>query len=230
MQHRHYIFIDPTDIGADIHKHKTLDEIKTIHAKYYINGEIVQYYSYNDISKLLESFDIELQELFLQLNPNYAALLAAIGRLVILYYYGGIYHDLKCVSTKALDEYLTIVPNTEVICEEHPTDKHRVRNTNIVALKLHSPFIATVLKKIKAKLFTSKDAFGSKQMFNIDSLIFITEFAHNKSNTIIKHPFISTNMIILDNEIYKKRITRWQRTEESIFKPLIDPHATNHRI
>ena len=227
MQHRHYIFIDPTDTGADIHAHKTLNEIKTIHAKYYVNREVIRYHSYNDISKLLESFDIELQDLFLQLNPRYPALLAAIGRLVILYYYGGIYHDLKCVSTQALDEYLN-TSNMDLICEEHPTDKHRVRNTNIVALKTHNPFLATVLRKIKAKLLVSKDAFGPDQMFSIDSVIFISEFAHNKCNTIIKHPFISTNMIIFDNEIYKKRITRWQRTHESIFKPLIAAHITNH--
>jgi signal recognition particle subunit SEC65 len=227
MQHRHYIFIDPTDVGADIHAHKTLGEIKRIHAKYYINGEVIQYHSYNDISKLLESFDIELKQLFLQINTNYPALLAAIGRLVILYYYGGIYHDLKCVSTKALDAYLDTVADKDLICEEHPTVKHRVRNTNIVALKTHSPFIATVLQKIKIKLLASKDAFGPDQMFSIDSIIFITEFAKNKNNTIIKYPFINTNMIVFDNDIYKKRITRWQRTYESIFKPFVS-HATNH--
>ena len=178
----------------------------------------------------MERFDIELQKLFLQLNPNYPALLAAIGRLVILYYYGGIYHDLKCVSTKALDEYLVTVAELELICEEHPKDTHRVRNTNIVALKLHSPFIATVLQKIKAKLLVSKSAYGPDKMFHIDSLIFISEFAHNKNNTIIKYPFINTNMILFINDIYKKRLTRWQRTYESIFKPFVNLQSTNYGI
>lgn len=97
---RHYIFIDSCELFHDINNNSTFNNIKKIHSKNYTNGEIVKYYGYNDIVYLLNNYDKELCKLFLDINCNYPALLADIGRLIILYTYGGIYHDLKCMSNK----------------------------------------------------------------------------------------------------------------------------------
>jgi hypothetical protein len=216
---RHYIFINPLNILSDINDDITLNDIKKIHKKNYINGEIVRYYGYNDIVNLLNNFDKELCNLFTELNCNYPALLADIGRLIILYNYGGIYHDLKCISNKKMIDYLKSVSSEiELIGEEHPTEKHRVRIGNIVALHKHSNFIASVLEKIKKKLENQKDAFGSKKVFEIGSGTYIQEFLDNTNTCIYKYPFQNTHMLHFDLKIYSKNIKKWQSTEDYIFK------------
>ncbi len=216
---RHYIFINPNDVLSDINNNNILNDIKKIHKKNYTNYEIIKYYGYNDIVNLLNNYDNELCNLFLELNVNYPALLADIGRLIILYTYGGIYHDLKCMSNKNMIDYLNSVSSEiELICEEHPTHKDRVRNTNIIALHKNSHFIKSVLEKIKKKLKKEKDAFGYQEAFNIGSGIYINDFLKNESQFIYKYPFVKTNMITFSSNIYLKNIKKWQNTNEYIFK------------
>jgi len=216
---RHYIFINPTDILSDINDDVILNDIKKIHNKNYTNGEIVKYYGYNDIANLLNNYDNKLYKLFLEINVNYPALLADIGRLIILYTYGGIYHDLKCMSNQKMIDYLKLVSSEiELIGEEHPIEKHRVRIGNIIALHKNSNFIKSVLEKIKTKLETEKDAFGHQQVFNIGSGIYINEFLENTNPCIYKYPFEKTNMLQFNSEIYSKNIKKWQHTDEYILK------------
>jgi mannosyltransferase OCH1-like enzyme len=216
---RHYIFINPLDVLNDINNDIILNDIKNIHNKNYTNGEIVKYYGYNDIVNLLNNYDKELCKLFKEINCNYPALLADIGILIILYNYGGIYHDLKCMSTKKMIDFLiSVSPEIQLIGEEHPTENHRVRNTNIVALRKNCNFIASVLEKIKNKLENEKDAFGSNKVFDIGSGIYIKEFLENENISIYKYPFQNTHMVKFDNNIYSKNIKRWQTSNENIFK------------
>ena len=223
---RHYIFINPNDILGDINKNKTLDYIKNIHNKYYINGEIVKYHSYNDIKNLLSKFDDELCKLYLQINYNYPALLADIGRYIILYYNGGIYHDLKCISNKNMIEFLDTMPlNVELIGEEHPYEINRVRNTNIIVLQKYSKFLESLLQSIKVKLSKSFYAYGPGKVFMLGSGIYIYKFKqyikynkHKSIKDIFKYPFFKSNQIIFDNTIYNKNIKKWQNTYQYIFR------------
>jgi mannosyltransferase OCH1-like enzyme len=216
---RHYIFINPTNLLSNINNDVILNSIKKKHKQNYTNCEIVKYYGYNDIVNLLKNYDDDLCKLFLELNCNYPALLADIGRLIILYTYGGIYHDLKCMSNKKMIDYLKSVSSKiELICEEHPITKHRVRNTNIIALHKNSNFIKSVLEKIKKILVTKKDAFGAGQVWIIGSEIYINEFLNNTNKCIYKYPFQNTCMLKFDSEIYSKNVKKWQTTFESIFK------------
>jgi len=108
---RHYIFIDPNNINDNLKDNLILNEIKKIHINHYTNNEIITYWSYNDIVNLLFKYDVELCKLFKCLNYNYPAFLADIGRYIILFYYGGIYHDLKCISNKKIINYLDTTSN-----------------------------------------------------------------------------------------------------------------------
>jgi hypothetical protein len=216
---RHYIFINPNNISNDINNDIILNNIKKIHNLNYNNGEIVKYYGYNDIVYLLNNYDKELCKLFTELNCNYPALLADIGRLIILYNYGGIYHDLKFMSNKNMIEYLNDVsPEIELIGEEHPVKKQRVRMGNIIALHKHSKFLGSVLQKIKTKLINSKNAFGSKKVFELGSGIYIQEFLNNTDIHVYKYPFQVKSMVKLNSIIYSKNIKKWQNTNEYIFK------------
>jgi hypothetical protein len=214
---RHYIFIDPHNLLNDINNNDTLNNIKKIHKQHYTNKEIVKYYGYNDIINLLKNYDNELCKLFMELNPNYPALLADIGRLIILYTYGGIYHDLKCISNKKMIDYLSLVsPEIQLIGDE--SWKKKVRNTNIVALQKNSNFIRIVLQKIKIKLKNSKDAFGPQALFQIGSKIYIEEF-NKQHKYIYKYQFETNNMIeFFIKKIYSKNIKKWKNTYEYIFK------------
>lgn len=116
-------------------------------------------------------------------------------------------------------DYLENVPSEiELICEEHPIETYRVRNTNIVALHKNSNFIASVLEKIKKKLETEKDAFGHKKVFDIGSYCYIKEFLENTNHCIYKYPYQNTYMLTFDNIIYSKNTIKWQNTDEYIFK------------
>ena len=216
---RHYIFINPLNILDDINDDPILNDIKKINNQNYSNGEILKYYGYNDIIDLLNNYDKELCNLFIEINCNYPALLSDIGRLIILYNYGGIYHDLKCMSNKKMIIYLkTLSPKIELIGEEHPTETIRVRNSNIVALHKNSNFIASVLEKIKIKLNNEKNAFGFKKVFEIGSMIYIKEFLNNTNVHIFKYPFEKKKFLYLNKYIYFKNIKKWQNTNEYIFK------------
>jgi hypothetical protein len=216
---RHYIFIDPRDIHGKGDKNTTLMEVQAIHRQHYVHGEMVRYHGYDEIHQLLDSYDKELGQLFLQLNVNYPALLADIGRYIILYVYGGVYHDLKCMSTPRLTDYLNFLsPDVELIGEEHPIEKHRVRNTNIVAMKKKSPFLHRVLQKIKTRLLQSKEVRGPAVVVDIGSGIYICEFQSNTLPTIFKYPFQHQQMLLFDGNIYKKNIKKWQNTHEWIFR------------
>ena len=216
---RHYIFINPNNISNDINNDKLLISIKKIHNLNYKNGEIVKYYGYNDIVYLLNNYDKDLCNLFIELNCNYPALLADIGRLIILYTYGGIYHDLKCMSNKKMIEYLTSVPSEiELIGEEHPVQKYRVRMGNIIVLHKHSKFLASVLQNIKTKLINSKNAFGSKKVIELGSGNYTQAFLNNTDTCVYKYPFQVKGMIKFNNIIYSKNIKKWQNTNEYIFK------------
>ena len=52
-------------------------------------------YFFEDLYKLLKEYDNELAFYFNKINLNYAALLSDIGRIFILYKFGGIYQDLR---------------------------------------------------------------------------------------------------------------------------------------
>ena len=224
---RHYIFINPVDVFEDINKNTILNDIKQIHNKSYTNGEIVKYYGYNDIVNLLNNYDNELCNLFKELNYNYPALLADIGRYIILYNYGGVYHDLKCISNKKMIDYLNSVSKEiKIIGETTKKNKERVQIGNIVVLEKQSKFLNDVLQKIKMKLINSKDSSGPFVVVTIgmgtygDNFPYNTKNAHNIS-------FENEKFVEYNSEVYSKNISRWQNTNEYIFR---EKHNTSPKL
>jgi len=216
---RHYIYIDSDDINKNINTDPTLAEIKRLHKTYYTNDEEIKYWGYMDIYNLIKEYDEEFAELFLSINVNYPALLADIGRYLILYRFGGVYHDLKCVSNLNMISYLDNTGEVIFIGETNPLDPGRVRNTNIVTLIKTSPLLLDVLTEIKKKLLIAKQEkwHGSKKMVYIGSRTYKDIFDIYKSDLIIKIPMVAKRLLIFDSTIYKKNSRSWQKTEEFIF-------------
>lgn len=215
---KHYIFINPNNLYSK--EDPILDKIKIKHHFHYSNKEIIKYHFYSDILELLQSYDIELAQLFFQINPNYPALLSDIGRFIILYNYGGVYHDLKCLSYPNLNLYIDRVKNNGVIFvgETHPCETHRVRSGNIICLQIKCSFIKNILSEIKKELLNAfhHKGFGSKLMFNIGSQIYIDLFKKYESKIIIKEK-LDPKYLYLDFDIKNLNFKHWQDTEELIF-------------
>ena len=218
---RHYIFIDPSNINADIHECELLNEIKNEYYKHYINDEKIIYWSYYDIANLLKQYDSVLHSLFLQLNVQYPALLADIGRYVILYFYGGVYGDLKCISNKEMIIFLKkmLSKGIELIGETHPKHTHRVRNTNIIALCKEHELLNETLQSVKYALLDARknNLEGPNNVWHIGSKIYIDLFQKHKGSRVIDVPLQVEGYLLFDGNIYSSRINKWQSTYEPLF-------------
>lgn len=219
---RHYIFINPIDINSDIHQSEYLTTIKKEHNKYYVNNEKITYWNYNEIASLLKDYDTVLYDLFMQLNTNYAALLADIGRYVILYFYGGIYSDLKCMSNKKMIDFLGEMKKEGVlfIAESHPTGVRLIRNGNIISLYKKHQLLDDTLQYIKHALIEEKkqNTKGPEKVWQVGSKIYIDLFTKNRSETVINIPLLKEGYIIWNASIHSSRIAKWQSTVEYLFK------------
>lgn len=106
---------------------------------------------FNDIYNLLKEYDEELAFLYNKINLNYAALLSDIGRIFILYKYGGIYQDLRIMFKKNskinhIKNYLN--DDFSVIFEKNGSN---IRIGNIASNK-DSKILGQYLNNIKDKL------------------------------------------------------------------------------
>lgn len=142
---------------------------------------------------------------------------------MILYYFGGVYHDLKFVSGMSLIEYLNKVSDDVVfIGEEHPEYTHRVRNGNIVSLEVTCKFLHFVLQAVKTRLIAAKiqNHRGPSAMFNIASGAYIDEFKNQMNDHIIKSPLTKWNLVVFSDLIYRRNLKSWQNTDQYIFKQI----------
>ena len=147
INYRHYIYINPSNLEERIPA-----LIQFVHVEFYKSNEIIRYYHYDTISELLSGYDKELHELFLEINPIHASLLSDIGRLLILYLFGGVYHDLKMVSDNEIVPFLRqqYLNKRYLILEKHPVimNDDRFRLGNMVSLKPKHPFLIHAIKSV----------------------------------------------------------------------------------
>lgn len=219
---RHYIFINPHNVLS--RKHKKLDFIKKIHLRNYNKGERIIYWFYEDILKLLQSYDKELADLFSKINKMYPALLADIGRYIILYKFGGVYLDLKVLAKNEIYKLIYFIKkfnkNIEAIGWKHPKE-NRTRNGGIIALTKNNIFFHNVLQNIKIKLLKQKKEnkqINSSKMFNIGSKTYIELFEiYEKQNKVAKFPF-QKKIVKFNRKIYKLNFVRWQNTHQKLFE------------
>jgi hypothetical protein len=219
---RHYIFINPHNVLS--RKHKKLDFIKKIHLRNYNKGERIIYWFYEDILKLLQSYDKKLAYLFSKINKMYPALLADIGRYIILYKFGGVYLDLKLLAKNEIYKLIYFTKkfnkNIKVIGWKHPK-KNRTRNGGIIALRKNVKFFDIVLQNIKKKLLKEKKVnkkINSSKMFYIGSKTYIDLFKiYEKQNKVAKYPF-QKNIVKFKRKIYKLNFVRWQNTHQKLFE------------
>lgn len=219
-----YIFINPKNKFQDIYKNRVFCNVQNFHENHYrhIQDVRLKYWSYAEISELVHFFDIELFELFKNINLNYAALISDIGRLVVLYYFGGVYHDLKCISNTEFVKMLKSVKGVvSVLAEQHPKQPQRVRIGNIVALCPKDPFFKNVLIECTSRLNLAwkNKAKGKEEMFKIGSGSYIDIFEKQSliREDVVKK-LLEPDFISFDKKIYKMNIRHWQNVNESIFK------------
>jgi hypothetical protein len=218
----HYIFINPYNLREVPADNPTFLVIRDEHRRYYdkINELRVTYWSYQDIAVLLDSYDKGLYALYLQINPRYAALLSDIGRFIILYNHGGVYHDLKFIAKPKFLKALKRWPNQySLIGEQHPKHNERVRSGNLISFKRYLPFFEIVLQSIKERLLEVQrnNLSGSKLMFELGSGLYIQLFAeYEKKKADFTKMRLDCRYLKYSKTIYKANIVKWQGVEEQI--------------
>ena len=238
MMFRHYIYINPSNL-----EERVPPLIKWIHLEFYKSNEIIRYYHYDSISQLLSEYDRELHELYLEINPIHASLLSDIGRFIILYLFGGVYHDLKMVSSDEIIPFLRkqYLNKKYLILEKHPVlidDIDRFRLTNIVSLKPGHPFMHKMLQDLKVRLQETKrnGLEGPFTIFQLAIGLASANYQNEKENSSMKESkseitiLSLKSFIFLCDEIYDIRISKWQETFDPVFcdyqsKKMLSPYC-----
>lgn len=220
---RHYIYIDSDSPHEDIDASATLDRIKQIHRDNMLCGETVIYWSYDDISVLLKEYDEGLYQLFMSINTELPALLADIGRCIILYTHGGVYNDLKFMTTKKMTIYLNdcISNNIELVADIPPYKRNQrtVRNSNMVALSKEHLVFDCALQEYKRLLSIAgeKKWFSRKHLWAIGTKSYVNcFFKHAKSHGVTKVNMQWGRLVLRSGEIYRMRSRAWLKTNVQI--------------
>ena len=119
-------------------------------------------YFFEDLYKLLKEYDNELAFYFNKINLNYAALLSDIGRIFILYKFGGIYQDLRIMfkNNKTIFLIKKYLENGISLILEENGQSIRIGN---LASKKNCKILKKYLNNIKEKL---KNYYDKKMIEN----------------------------------------------------------------
>ena len=100
-----------------------IEYLKTAYLRKYPNKNLnVSIYSYSKIHRLLKEYDMEFAYYFDMIDPDFSAGIADISRILLLYKFGGIYHDahLHIKDEIFFDQLLSILEEKEIIFERQP--------------------------------------------------------------------------------------------------------------
>lgn len=230
----HYIYINKhdkfsTEIPEQVQKLTTL----------YVKDKSIRFmiHSYTSLYNEIKEYNTEYAELFSKINPLFAAALADIGRIFVLWKYGGIYHDAHFYIKDI--EFFHKIKNTlkqqDYIFEKHPDENkgYACRNTNMCANKqnklfeqiLHRQF--SNLKKIIHEL--QVDNTKKHNMWREIGMIFLEvlliENNIDINNFSIKNIKNHENICFLFKlvklpKFYNKKDQHWSTLQKKI--PLID--------
>jgi len=141
----HYIYINKYD------KYDTLIPEQVLQlTKLYVHYENIEFKIHNYVSlyEEIKEYNAEYATLLSKINPLLPAYIADIGRIFVLWKYGGIYHDAHYYINNI--PFLLKIQNTITkygfVFESHPikNNRHGCRNTNMAAAQ-HNPFLLKVL-------------------------------------------------------------------------------------
>jgi DNA-binding Lrp family transcriptional regulator len=143
----HYIYINKHD------KYDTVIPEQVLQlTKLYVNYENLEFKIHNYVSLYEEfkEYNAEFARLISKINPLLPAYIADIGRIFVLWKYGGIYHDAHFYikNMRFLLKVKDTIHKHGVLFESHPM-KHRsysCRNTNMAAFK-NNPLFLKILHK-----------------------------------------------------------------------------------
>jgi len=143
----HYIYINKYD------KYDTVipDEVLQL-TKLYVNYDNLEFKIHNYVSLYEEfkEYNAEYARLVSKINPLLPAYIADVGRIFVLWKYGGIYHDAHYYINNI--PFLLKVKDTinkhGILFESHPLKRAcaACRNTNMAALK-NNPLLLKILHK-----------------------------------------------------------------------------------
>ena len=143
----HYIYINKHD------KYDTEIPAQVLQlTQLYVNYDNLEFkiHNYTSLYEEIKEYNTEFARLISKINPLLPAFIADIGRIFVLWKYGGIYHDAHYYINNI--QFLLKVKDTihkhGFAFESHPIKKMRTccRNTNMAALS-NNPLFLKILHK-----------------------------------------------------------------------------------
>ena len=146
----HYIYINKHDKHDDVIPEQVLN-LK----KLYVAYENLEFkiHNYTSLYEEFKEYNAEYARLVSKINPLLPAFIADIGRIFVLWKYGGIYHDAHFYINNI--QFLLKVKDTinkyGFAFESHPIKhlSYSCRNTNMAAFKQNPLFLKIVHKQFK---------------------------------------------------------------------------------
>jgi hypothetical protein len=174
----HYIYINKQD------KYDTVIPEQVLQlTKLYVNNDNLEFRIHNYVSlyKEFKEYNTEYARLFSKINPLMPAFMADIGRIFVLWKYGGIYHDAHYYINNT--QFLLKVKNTinkhGFAFESHPSKQSNTccRNTNMAAIKNNALFLKILHKQFENLLRIEQellyDSSKRHKMWRESTMIFL---------------------------------------------------------
>lgn len=146
----HYIYINRYD-KFDTKIPDYVLELKDLYTKK--PDTQINFYTYTDLYNEINSYNTEYGFLFSKINPMIAAALSDIGRIFLLWKYGGIYHDLNeyINDGDVLQDIVEKLSRLEFLFMNKPSTGHKCANSNMASVKnipMFKQILATQFKNI----------------------------------------------------------------------------------
>lgn len=177
---------------------EVVDKVKDMNPDYEY-----RFYDDNDcVNFIMQNYQDDSLEMYLRINPNYGSARADFFRYLLMYKVGGVYLDIKSVTTKPLNQSVTFndeyvlthwYPGTPWIDElNYPLGEFQ--NWHIVCVPNH-PFLKKTIELVKENIRNYDGETGKKSVlrntgpfvYSKAILSLIGEFDTDTINTPIKH-------------------------------------------
>ena len=162
--------------------------------KLYVKDKSITFkiHTYTSLFNEIKEYNKEYSELLSKINPLFATAIADIGRIFVLWKYGGIYHDAHFYieDNKFLNKIKDTLNIYDYIFERHPSNNtYSCRNGNMASNKNNKLFEKILKKQFKNLERIKKEIKNnSKKLHNIWSefgMVFLTTLL-NENNIDIR--------------------------------------------
>lgn len=187
----HYIYINKYD-KFDTTIPDFLLELKDKYVKQPCTK--ISFHTYTDLYNDINLYNTEYGFLFSKINPLFPAALSDIGRIFLLWKYGGIYHDLDeyIDDSDVLQNIVEKLNKLEFLFMNKPSSVHKCANSNMASIKYNLLFeriLATQFKNIyRVKKELLDDSEKKHNLWRETGMVFLYELIKSSGAPVDQLP------------------------------------------